>query len=276
MPATVLGAVLCAAFLHAAWNAAIKAEPEKLLASIAVSTGAAVLGAVAALLLPLPDSASWPFIAASTILHIAYYLLLARSYHQADISLAYPLMRGSAPVLVALASAWTEPLHAAQMLAVLLVGLGAVATCFGGAARLSRRAVVPALLTAAVIAAYTLVDGLGVRRSGAPASYTAWLFLCSGVAVLLACRRRLGGRLPGFLKTKPQLALLGGAATGGSYAIVLWAMTQAPVAVVAALRETSIVFAVAIAAWVLRERVGRARVLGALLIAGGAATLRLA
>ena len=270
----VLAPVLCAAFLHAAWNAAIKAEQDKLLASMAVSTGAAMLGAVAALLLPAPSVASWPFIAASTILHIAYYLLLARSYHQADISLAYPLMRGCAPVLVALASVYVEPLHPVQILAVVLVGLGAVTTCLG--ARLTRRAIVPALLTAAVIAAYTLVDGLGVRRSGAPAAYTAWLFLCSGIAVPLACRPQLDGRLAGFLKNKPRLALLGGAATGGSYAIVLWAMTQAPVAVVAALRETSIVFAVAIAAWVLREKVGRMRVLGALLIAAGAVTLRLA
>jgi drug/metabolite transporter (DMT)-like permease len=274
MPPGVLAAVLGAAFLHAAWNAAIKSEADKLLASMAVSSGAAVLGAAAVLVLPAPDAASWPFIAASTALHIAYYLLLARAYGQADISLAYPLMRGCAPVLVALASVVVEPLRAPQLLAVALVGLGAAATCFG--AQLARRALAPALLTAAVIAAYTLVDGLGVRRSGAPAAYTAWLFLCSGVAVPLACRRQLGGRLPAFLKARPQLALLGGAATGGSYAIVLWAMTRAPVAVVAALRESSIVFAVAIAAWVLRERVGRARVLGALLIAGGAASLRLA
>jgi len=276
MAPAVLAAVLCAALLHASWNAAIKAEPDKLLASMAVSTGAAVLGAAALLALPLPAPASWPFILASTALHVAYYLLLSHTYGQADISLAYPLMRGSAPVLVALASAWVEPLHPAQGLAIGLVCAGALAACFGGGARLSRRAIALALLTALVIAAYTLVDGLGVRRSASPASYTATLFLLSGVAVLPACRRQLGGRLPGFLAARPQLALLGGLATGGSYAIVLWAMTLAPVAVVAALRETSIVFAVAIAAWVLRERVGRMRVLGALLIAGGAATLRLA
>lgn len=268
--------MLCAALLHAGWNAAIKAEPDKLLASMAVSTGAAVLGAAALVFMPLPDPASWPFILASTALHVAYYQLLSRTYGQADISLAYPLMRGSAPVLVALATAWAEPLHPAQGLAVALVCLGAVAACFGGAGRLSRRAVGLALLTALVIAAYTLVDGLGVRRSGAPASYTASLFVLSGIAVPLACRRQLGGRLSAYLAARPMLALAGGLATGGSYAIVLWAMTQAPVAVVAALRETSIVFAVAIAAWVLRERVGRARVLGALLIAGGAVTLRLA
>lgn len=276
MPGIVLAAVLCAALLHASWNAAIKAEPDKLLASVAVTTGAGLLGAAALLVLPAPDPASWPFIAASGALQVTYYLLLARTYGEADISLAYPIMRGSAPVLVALANAGAEPLHPAQGLAIALMCAGAVATCFGGAARLSRRALAPALLTALVIAAYTVVDGLGVRRSGAPAAYTAWLFLLTGLGVPLACRRRLGGRLGGYLAARPLLALLGGAATGGSYGIALWTMTLAPVAVVAALRETSIVFAVAIAAWVLRERVGRARVLGALLIAGGAATLRLA
>lgn len=277
MPAAVLAAMLCAALLHAAWNAAIKREPDKLLASCAVTTGAAVLGACALPLLPAPAAASWPFLAASSLLQVAYYLLLARAYSETDISLAYPLMRGSAPVLVALVLALggTEPLDPVHCLAIALVCAGGAVTCLGGL-RAARRAAAPALLTAAVIAAYTLVDGLGVRRSGAPAAYTAWLFLLTGLGVPLACRARLGGRLPGYLAARPLLALLGGAATGGSYGIALWAMTLAPVAVVAALRETSIVFAVAIAAWGLREHVGRARVAGAALIACGAAALRLA
>lgn len=278
MPAAVLAAVLCAALLHAAWNAAIKRAPDKLLASCAVTTGAAVLGACALPLLPAPAAASWPFLAASSLLQVAYYLLLARTYGETDISLAYPLMRGGAPVLVALVLALggAEPLDPAQCLAIALVCAGGAVTCLGGGLRTARGAAAPALLTAAVIAAYTLVDGLGVRRSGAPAAYTAWLFLLTGLGVPLACRARLGGRLPGYLAARPLLALLGGAATGGSYGIALWAMTLAPVAVVAALRETSIVFAVAIAAWGLREHVGRARVAGAALIACGAAALRLA
>lgn len=272
----MLAAVLCAALLHAAWNAAIKTEADKLLATLAVTSGAAVLGAAALPFLAAPAPASWPFIAASSLLQAAYYLLLSATYREADISHAYPLMRGSAPVLVALANAGSEPLHAAQALAIGLVCAGGLVIFLGGGGlRANRRGTALALATALVIAAYTLVDGLGVRRSGAPAAYTAWLFLLTGLLAPLACRRRAGGRLGAYLAARPLVALGGGAASAASYGIALWAMTLAPVAVVAALRETSIVFAVAIAAWVLRERVARARVAGALLIAAGAAALRL-
>lgn len=276
MPAGVLAAVLGAALLHAAWNAAIKSEPDKLLASCAVTVGAALLGAAALLFLPAPQAASWPWIAASSVLQVVYYLLLAATYRDADISHAYPLMRGTAPVLVALANSGNEALPPGQLAAVALVCAGAAVVCLGGGWRSSRRTLGLALLTALAIAAYTLIDGLGVRRSGSPAAYTAWLFVLTGVGVALACRNRLRGALVPYLRARPLLALGGGAATAGSYGIALWAMTLAPIAVVAALRETSIVFAAAIAAWVLRERVGPARIAGAALIAGGAALLRLA
>lgn len=276
MPASVLAAVLGAALLHAAWNAAIKSEPDKLLAACAVTLGAALLGAGFLIFLPPPAAASWRYIAASGVLQVIYYLLLAATYRDADISHAYPLMRGTAPVLVAILNSGAEPLHFVQLAALALVCAGGAVICLGGGLRSSRRTLVLALLTALVIAAYTLVDGLGVRRSGAPAAYTAWLFVLTGVGVGLACRRRLGAGLAGYLKARALLALGGGAATAGSYGIALWAMTHAPIAVVAALRETSIVFAAAIAAWVLRERVGAARIAGAVLIAGGAAVLRLA
>lgn len=276
MPASVLAAVLGAALLHAAWNAAIKAEPDKMLAAGAVTLGAALLGALALTVLPAPAAASWPYIAASSVLQVVYYLLLAASYRDADISHAYPLMRGMAPALVAILNSGNEALQLSQLAAIALVCAGGAVICLGGRGlRSSRRTLVLALLTATAIAAYTLVDGLGVRRSGAPAAYTAWLFVLTGLGMTLACRRRLAG-LASYLAAKPLLAFGGGLATAGSYGIALWAMTLAPIAVVAALRETSIVFAAAIAAWVLRERVGPARIAGAVLIAGGAAVLRLA
>lgn len=275
MPASVLAAVLGAALLHAAWNAAIKAEPDKMLAAGAVTLGAALLAALALPVLPAPAAASWPCIAASSVLQVLYYLLLAATYRDADISHAYPLMRGTAPVLVAILNSGNEALQLSQLAAIALVCAGAVICLGGRGLRSSRRTLVLALLTASIIAAYTLVDGLGVRRSGAPAAYTAWLFVLTGLGMTLACRRRLAG-LASYLAAKPLLAFGGGLATAGSYGIALWAMTLAPIAVVAALRETSIVFAAAIAAWVLRERVGPARIAGAVLIAGGAAVLRLA
>lgn len=205
-----------------------------------------------------------------------YYLLLIATYRAGDVSHAYPLMRGSAPLLVALAAGplTGERLGGAQWLATLLICGGVLAMWLGARGR--ARATGLALATACVIAAYTLVDGAGVRRSGAPAAYTLWIFLFTGLAVWLLAAR---GRLPLLLaqaRAHPLVAPLGGLASLASYGIALWAMTRAPVAAVAALRETSILFATAIAAFVLGERVGRARVAAACLIACGAVAMRLA
>jgi len=280
MPVSVLAAILCAAFLHAAWNAALKSQPDTFMAALAVTSGAGVLAALALPFLPAPDASSWPFIAASSMLQIAYYLLLAAAYRVADIGHAYPLMRGVAPVLVALGGGLLagESLHGAQWTAIGLICAGGAALTLGarGNASGGLRPTALVLLTATVIAAYTLVDGLGVRRSGAPAAYTAWILLFTGIGIAALSWRRSAGQLPTYLIRHPGLALMGGAATTGSYGIALWAMTQAPVAVVAALRETSIVFATAIAVFVLRERATRARICGAAFVALGAAAVRLA
>jgi drug/metabolite transporter (DMT)-like permease len=133
-----------------------------------------------------------------------------------------------------------------------------------------------ALLTACVIACYTMIDGAGVRRSGAPMAYTIWIFILSGAGILGWALARRGRELAAFARANVRLVPVGGVTTLGSYAIALWAMTLAPVAAVAALRETSILFATAIAAFVLRERISAARLSAAALIACGAAVMRLA
>jgi len=280
MTAPVLAALLFAALLHASWNAALKAQPDTRLAALAVSAGAAILAALTLPFLPAPAAASWPFIALSGAIHIAYYLLLAASYRHADIGHAYPLMRGTAPVLVALAGTVlaAESLPAGQWGAIGLICAGSVALTLGARGHASGgvKANALILLTAIVIAAYTLVDGLGVRRSGSPAAYTAWVLLLAGASNVMLSWRDARARLGNYLLARPLLVFLGGAATVGSYAIALWAMTRAPVAVVAALRETSIVFATAIAVFVLRERAAPARLCGAGLVALGAAAVRLA
>lgn len=278
MPAHVIGAVLGAALLHAGWNAVLKRRGEPLFATVLVCAGAALAAALVLPFLIAPDPASWPFIAASSVLQTAYYLLLIATYRAGDVSHAYPLMRGSAPLLVALANVplTGEMLGGAQWLAMLLICGGVLAMWLGARGKPQGGATRFALLTACVIAAYTLVDGIGVRRSGAPAAYTLWIFLFTGLAVwALAARGRLHGLL-GYARANPLVAPLGGVASAGSYGIALWAMTLAPVAAVAALRETSILFATAIAACVLRERVGRVRVAAACLIACGAVAMRLA
>ncbi|WP_395337268.1 EamA family transporter [Novosphingobium sp. BL-8H] len=245
--------------------------------TILVTGSAAAIAMMALPFLPAPAAASWPFIAASAVLQVIYYSLVARTYALADMSATYPLMRGTAPLLVALATAsfLAEPLAPMAWLGVAAICTGILSTAIREHSG-HGKGVALALLNALVIASYTLVDGFGVRRSGAPAAYTLWIFLLTGIPLVgwalwrrrkAFLRRIADGWLPG---------LGGGLATVASYGLALWAMTLAPVAVIAALRETSILFATAIAGFVLKERVGRARVVGAVMIALGAALLRLA
>ncbi|MDQ0140427.1 EamA family transporter [Cupriavidus necator] len=282
MPLTVFAVVLLAAFLHAAWNAVVKGGGDKMLSTVMVAVMAGLMAAVALPALPQPAAASWPFIAASVGVHVVYFALVARIYRNADMSLTYPLMRGCAPLLVALASVgWLgEHLSALAWGGIAVISLGILAMA-GGArgargVRGGREGVWLALLNALVIAIYTLIDGTGVRRSGAPVAYAFWIFLLTAVplaAWALATRRP---ELAGYVRRNLGFALVGGGGTLASYALSLWAMTRAPVAPVAALRESSILFGALISALLLKERVGAARLGAACLIAAGVATLRFA
>lgn len=278
MELSVFTIVILAAALHAAWNAIVKGGGDTLLTTVLVTGAAALLAIVSLPFLASPARESWPFIAASALFQIVYFVLVARAYRVADMSLTYPLMRGTAPLLVALASVmWlSEPLSAYAWLGLGVI-CGGILSMAGAIPRGANKAgVVLALGNAIVIAGYTLIDGVGVRKSGAPAAYTLWIFLLSGstlVAWALTSRREYFGS---YMDRNWHLGLIGGAGTIGSYGLALWAMTVAPVAVVAALRETSILFGTAISALVLHERVGRARIAGVCIIAAGAILLRLA
>lgn len=283
MPATgisgpVLGAVLCAALMHAGWNALVKARGEAFLSTVLVTASAGLLCLLALPFLPQPLPASWPFIGASSLTQVLYYALLMETYREGDISHAYPLMRGCAPLIVAVLGLafMGERLAPGQWLAIGLICGGVLAMVAGARATGAgaRRTTLLALCTACVIATYTLIDGTGVRRSNAPAAYTMWIFVFTACGVMLLALRRRRELLP-FARRHPALLLGGGAMSVGSYGVALWAMTQAPVAAVAALRETSILFATAIAFLFLRERVGLARLAAAALIACGAVAMRL-
>jgi drug/metabolite transporter (DMT)-like permease len=280
VPGPVLLAVLFAALMHASWNALVKSRGDTFLAMVLVISGGGLLGAFALPFLAAPAPASWPFIAASSTAQMAYYALLVETYRSGDMSHAYPLMRGSAPLLVALAGGplTGERLDMAQWFAVMLIcgGILALYASARSGAAAARRTTAFALLTACVIACYTMIDGAGVRRSGAPLAYTIWIFMLSGAGILAWALAVRGRDLLAFARANAHLVPLGGVATLGSYAIALWAMTLAPVAAIAALRETSILFATGIAALVLRERVGVARLSAAALVACGAVAMRLA
>ena len=283
MSGSVVAIVLFAALLHASWNAIVKSGKDTFLTTVLVSVGAALISLCALPFVNTPASASWPYLAASAVAQLAYYSLLAAAYKAGDMSHAYPLMRGSAPLIVALAS-WPligERLSPMQMSAVASICAGifglyvaARLPASAGVRNSTRRATAFALGNACVIASYTLIDGIGVRLSGAPAAYTMWIFVLNGAGLLLwtLLRRRAG--LLAYAKTQWHLGAFGGFGTLASYGLALWAMTQASVAAVAALRETSIVFAIAIAALFLREKISARRYLAIGLIAAGAILMR--
>jgi phosphonate utilization associated putative membrane protein len=280
-------AVLCGAMLHAGWNALVKSSDDKQADTALVHFLGALVALPVALWVGLPRPECWPFMAASLAIHVGYYVALAGAYQHGELGLTYPIMRGVAPLLVALGSAAIigESPSAGAWLGIIgiTVGVALVGLSHPGQALHHGKAVAFAFANAAIIASYTFVDGLGVRQAG-PAvtdvlSYVMWLFVLDGFPypLLLWWRRGPQGRqmLVDYARSRWPLAALGGAASIGSYAIALWAMTRAPVASVAALRETSVLFATVLGTLMLKERFGVQRALGAVVIVGGVMALRL-
>jgi len=286
MSSFVVAAVLFGALLHAGWNALVKSSGDKELDTALLHFIGSVVALPALLFVGLPPSVALPFIGASIVIHIAYYVTLAGAYKHGDLGLTYPIMRGSAPLLVALGSSLVlgESLSALAWAGVLgvTVGVAMVGLAHPGEALHHRRALAFALCNAVVIASYTFVDGKGVRLTvahGATAlSYVLLLFVLDGFPypALVVLKRDAAGRraIVAYARKRWPLAALGGAASIGSYAIALWAMTRAPVAAVSALRETSVLFATVLGAWLLKERLGAQRLAGAAVIVAGVVALR--
>jgi drug/metabolite transporter (DMT)-like permease len=277
----VFFAVLVAALLHAAWNALIKGGADRFASVFALTLATGGLSGALLPFVPAPVPASWPWIAASAALHVAYRLLLVRAYGLADLAQVYPLARGAAPMIVALVSASLlgEPLGALDFAAVAAIGGGvAVMSLRGGAdlGRMDRAALGFALATAAVTAAYTLVDGVGARLAGSASGYILWMFALDAVLFtsIAAIARPAGLRLPSTRRAW-AFGLAAGAMSLGSYWVAVWAFTQAPIALVAALRETSVLFAMLIAVTLLGEPATRFRWLAAAGILTGVVLMRL-
>lgn len=279
MDAHVFVLVLLAAACHAGWNAVIKfgLEPFTATALIAIASGVVALP-----LLPftgLPASAAWPWVIASVILHIGYYLGLTEAYRSGDMGQVYPIARGAAPLMTAFASALLlgESLGLMGWAGIVLLAAGVFAMSFrgGGGVDLNRRAVGFALFTACTICGYSVVDGTGARLSGNPHAYTVALFICDGVTMAVLAVWRRGGAIAVAAARNWKSALAGGALSFAAYWIAIWAMTVAPIAMVAALRETSVLFGAAIAVLVLREPLRAIRVVAAVAIVGGLALIRL-
>ena len=273
MPPEALALALGAAVLHALWNLMLARERD-----IEAATAVAVLTLVAALLIPAAltwrvEAAAVPFIVGSAALELAYFALLAAAYRRYELSLVYPVARGSAPVLVLVGAAATGvALGAWQAVGVVFVGCGVVLVR-GVHGSVDRRGVALALVIGVTIAGYTLVDKQGIAHASA-LSYLE-LVLAPVALATLAVQLAAGGTASLRRAASPS-ALLAGVLSFGAYALALGALEIAPAASVAAVRETSILFAVGLGAIVLRERVNAGRVAGAALVVVGVALVALA
>lgn len=274
--------VLFGALLHASWNVIVKSGTDKYLNAVLVCGAAGLVALVLIPFLPLPLTPSWPYMIISTIFQVCYLFMVAAAYSNGDMSLAYPLMRGTPPLLVAMAAGPLigEVLGVGQWLAIGFISCGVLTMALGSrqkvaAGQNTSRTVIIALVNALFIAGYTLVDGIGVRVSGNAISYTLWAFLFNAIPVVSWGIWKYRGQLVGHIRQRGHLAMIGGAGTLGSYGLALWAMTMAPVAMVAALRETSILFGMILSLFLLREHISLKRLAGALLIVCGTVLMRL-
>lgn len=279
MDAFVFTAVLAAAACHAGWNALLKLQVAPVVATVLVAVAAGVLVLPLLALIPLPAAAAWPYIVASAIIHVGYFVTLAEAYRWGDLSQVYPIARGTAPLLIAaLASLWLqEALGGIGWAGIIVLAAGILLLTFKGSRKLERfdrRAVAFALATSCTITAYTLVDGIGARLAESALAYTAWLFIGDGITMAIYGWLRVGPSLVKDFRVHWRLATAGAALSTAAYAIAIWAMTVAPIALVAALRETSVLFAALFGTLILREPVLPVRLLAALLVVAGALLLR--
>lgn len=276
----VFMAVLAAAAFHAGWNALLKVKLEPFTTICLISVASGIVVVPFAFFLELPTPMGWVFITMSMFIHIAYYFALAEAYRFGDLTQVYPIARGTAPLITAVVAslALGEPLGFYGWLGVLLLGSGVIALSLrfnsNGATQFQGRSVGFALLTACTIAGYSVVDGLGSRTGATAFPYIVWLFIVDGIAMLLIGFWRVPKGMIEGAKSSWHLVLAGGAMSLAAYAIAIWAMSVAPIALVAALRETSVLFAALIGIVFLRERVTAIRILAGCVVVGGLILLR--
>lgn len=279
MSTFVLAAVLLGAIFHASWNAIVKAQPNRSVAAEVVGIFAGLFGIPVMLAFPLPAPEAWPYLMVSSLIHVGYFALVGFAYRSADLGVAYPLTRGSAPLLTAIAAflligetpLWTG------WLAIVIIASGILALSVDALLRggLTRHAGFAVMTNAFVIVTYTLVDGLGSRAAGDSLVYTAWLTALTGLCVFVIAYAHRGKKLLAETKKIWLPSLIGGALLISSYSIALWAMTKAPIGLVAALRETSVLFATVIGVYWFGEKFAARRWIAVMLIIAGIIVLKL-
>jgi len=277
LPLSVTLAVLAAAVTHATWNAIAHGIRDQMLSFGLIGAGGIIVAVPLVIVVAAPRAASWPYLLGSVAIHVFYNLLLMRCYRYGEFGQVYPLARGVSPLVVTILAAVFVGEHLAlpQLAGVGVVSGGLAALVFAGR-RPGRAALLAAIGTGLTIAAYTTVDGVGVRLSASPAGYIGWLMLLQSLCVpaFALVRRR------DVLASQPPGVLLAGVAAGAlsvfAYGLVLWAQTRGALAPIAALRETSVIFGAIIGTLVFREPFGRARIAATVLVAAGIVLLNVA
>jgi drug/metabolite transporter (DMT)-like permease len=273
MTPLVFAGVMCAAILHAGWNAVLRGGGDRLWSMTLMMIAVTCATAVTLVFVPWANAESFPFVIASAIIHIAYNLSLVRTYSSGDLGQTYPVSRGSSPVLVALGAAIFshEDLNVKAFIGIALVSAGILSLAFQG--KKVRTDFLPAAFTTGVlIGAYTVVDGIGVRLSGNSLAYSTSMFFLWSLTmppIYFAMRRKP----PAYTNSQTAMALAGGIVSIVAYGIVIWAMQYGAMGVVSALRETSVVYAAIIGRFFLKEKLTARRIISCLAIATGAAFL---
>ena len=278
MSSSLVLIVLTAAFLHAFWNALVKGSGDKTIVLGLIALGHVVPGVAITVLAPLPGWDALPYIIASTLLHWGYYYFLNLAYQKGDLSLVYPITRGLAPVMVALgAQIWIgESLPVLAWLGILAVSAGVMVLSQGiFKTAVPKTSIVAAAIVATIIASYSLVDGIGVRLSDSIMGYIGWLFTAEACVALFIFKTRWA-RLRMLTVKTCLLGFIGGILSATAYALVLYVKTEAPLGVVSALRETSVIFAALIGVIWFGEGPKTRRLLAGVIVGVGTVLIGLA
>lgn len=256
----------------------VKSTGDKLVSMTAVVLGHAPLGLLALFFVPVPPAQAWPILAASVVIHASYQLCLIQAYRLGDFTQVYPIARGSGPTIVTMFSIFIMgvELSASEILAICLIvtGIFCLSLLRQSDGLRNPKAVAAALLTGCFIAGYSLLDGYGARITGSAVGFIAWMTVINSAAFALIIRLFRPDALKRVFTEGQKTFLIGGSASVLAYVLVVWAMTQAPIAVVTALRETSTVFALMIGVLFLKENLTTGKIVATLLTLSGVLLLR--
>ena len=275
LPWDAVIAAITAALLHAIWNAALKGGNDRLLDASLLFAVAGVIGLISVLFVEPVSAEAWKWVAVTALLHIPYVYFLAKAYEIGELSHVYTIARGLPPVMVLALAGWAvgEVPDVTGLAGVAMISVGILVVGMTRGAHMQGTKL--ALIVAVSIALYTVSDGIGVRASGSPVAYNGWVFFACAVVCMTMAFVLRGRKVVSYARIYWRRALFGGVLSFVSYGLVLWAMTQASIAGISALRETSVVFAAVIGMLFLGEKAGAHRIAGALIVACGALLLKL-